>query len=449
MRCLERRRDELAALLAVFADADERTVLHALEASEALTPAAACVDLDAARDAHGEPDEPRLREPVARLRADLDRARALRLAGHYDDALALARVAHDEAVRLGHVPARAETGLLLGSLLGLRGGVDEATAALEQAFLDGLAGDQAEVAAWAAISAAHVVGFLAHRGAEGRRWGALAEALLPRIDGDPRAAASLYANLGNIAVAEGALDEARARFEAALDIAESSLGRDHVLVANTAANLAAVLRRSGDYPGALALYARVRETLAARLGTSHPGFATLVNNHGALLQVMGDLEGAARSYREVLALADGALSPTSPTLGHAHNNLAEVLLARGDPAAAVPHVRAAIDTWSAAHGPRHPLVGQAQLALGRLHVELAEPDAALQALQTALELLRDAGAAPATIAAAQFELARALALAHPDDLGEAIAAAQAAAAALDPGETRDAVLAWLSQRAGP
>src|SRR5690606_26733305 len=105
------------------------------------------------------------------------------------------------------------------SLQGLRGAATEAAVTLDRAFLDALACDHPDVAAWAAISAAHVVGVVGHRGTDGRRWGALAEPLLARIGHDPRAAASLHANLGNIEVMEGQHPAARARFEAAIEIA--------------------------------------------------------------------------------------------------------------------------------------------------------------------------------------------------------------------------------------
>ena len=449
MRCLDRRKGELAALLSVFADADARTVIHALEACDALTPLSACADLDALASAHVVPEDPRIRDAVKALRGELDRARALRYAGHYDEAFTLVTDADARARMLDYPALPAETGLLLGSLQALRGAAPEAAVTLDRAFLDALACDYPYVAAWAAIAATHVVGFLGHRAAEGRRWGELAEPLLARLGREPRAAAALYSNLGNIAVVEGALDEARALFEAALAIAEAELGPDHITVANTSANLASVFRRTGDHAQALAYYQQARRIFTARFGPSHPALATLTNNTGALLQVMGDLEGAARNYREVIALAGGSLSPSSPTLGHAHGNLVEVLVAQGQHAAALPHAEAAATIWSAAHGERHPLVGQALVNLGRVQVELAQADAALATLQRALEILRATRADAKVLSAAQFELARALALATPGDLAEAITTAEAAAAALEPGEEREKIVAWLGDLAGP
>lgn len=444
MRCLDRRRDELAALLGVYAEADALTVTHALEAADALTPVASCADLDVLASAHIVPEDPRLQAPVAELRGELARARALRHAGHYDDAFALTTDLDLRARALDYLPLRAESGLLLGSLQGLRGAATDAALTLDRAFLDALACDHPDVAAWSAISAAHVVGVVGHRGADGRRWGALAEPLLTRIGPDPRAAASLHTNLGNIDVMEGQHPAARARFEAAIAIAGAELGPDAIVIANSSANLATVYRRTGDYPEALAHYQRARQIFTARLGPSHPALATLGNNTGVLLQTMGDLDGAARSYRDVLALAGTSLSAANPTLGHAHNNLAEVLLAQGQPAAALPHAEAAITVWSAAHGPTHPLIADALLGLGRIYIELADPDHALATLQRALEIQRTREADEKTLAPIQFELARALVLAAPDDLSEAIATANAAANALEPGDEQAKILAWLT-----
>jgi tetratricopeptide (TPR) repeat protein len=447
MRCLDRRRGELSALLAVFGEADESTINRAAEATDALTPIASCADLDALSTRVKTPEDPRIRERVATLRTELARAKALREAGRYDEGLKEGERVHAEALALDYLPLRAETGVILGSLHSFRGDTDKALAALDRAFLDALACDHAEQAAWAAISATHAVGHVGRRFAEGRRWGELAEPLIERIGGDALALVALRSNLGNIAFAEGDLKTARERFKSALKLAEAKLAPDHVIAARTLGNLGAVMRRTGEHKQALAHYQRAGEIFRARLGPDHPALATLANNIGALLQVTDDHEGAMRSYREVLALAGNSLSPTSSTLGHAHSNLAEVLLERGDARAAVSHYTSASEIWAAAHGAVHPNVALALVGLGRAHVELGEPGPALVAVRRALEIRRETRAKPAELAEAQFELARALALARPDDLTEALAAAESAAEQAEPGEARQKIREWLHKHA--
>ena len=83
------------------------------------------------------------------------------------------------------------------------------------------------------------------------------------------------------------------------------------------------------------------------------------------------------------------------------------------------------------------------LGLGRIYIKLADPDLALATLQRALEIHRAREAAEKTLAPIQFELARALVLAAPDDLGKTIATAHTAAAALEPGDEQAKILAWL------
>src|SRR5690606_35595499 len=111
----------------------------------------------------------------------------------------------------------------------------------------------------------------------------------------------LYANLGSVAAAEGDLDGARTRFEAALALAEEHLGKDHPLVAKNLSNLASVHRRLGERDRARDLYERARQILVAHHGDDHPALIFLTNSIGALLFEMQDLAGAARKYREVLA----------------------------------------------------------------------------------------------------------------------------------------------------
>ncbi|MCB9706407.1 MAG: serine/threonine protein kinase [Myxococcales bacterium] len=451
MRCLDRRREELGALVDLFAAADERAVLHAVEASDALTPIQRCADTRALATSDALPIDPGERASARALQAELARAKALRDAGHYDEALALARPTHEAALELGFGPLRTDTGVILGGLQALAGAApDEATATLDQAFVDGLASGHAEGAAWAAIIATHVVGVLARHSAEGRRWAHLAAPLLERIGGgDPRARASLHNNLGTLALVDGELAEARDHIEEAVAIIEAAYGPDDVMIARMIANLAAAHRRSGEHAEALAAYRRARAIFTLNLGPDHPALATLANNTGVLLQTMGDLEGAERAYREVLAFAGAGLPEQSPTLGHAHANLGELLLLEGRGDEALPHDRAAIAIWERTRGPKHPLVALALVNLASAQIATGAAGEALASLQRAIEIYRESDASPGELAAAQFELARAMVLAAPNERDDAIGLAERALPALQ-GDASERASAWLAeQRAAP
>ncbi|MEZ4449741.1 MAG: tetratricopeptide repeat protein, partial [Nannocystaceae bacterium] len=447
MRCLDRRRDELAALVALFVDADERAVLHAVEASDALTPIDRCADASALAAAQALPENPADRARALEVEAEIARAKALRDAGHYEEALEVASPALEASRELGLKALRADAGVMLGGIQALAGAPQDAAATLDQAFVDGLASGHTEAAAWAAIAETHVVGVISRRSADGRRWAHLAEPLLERLGrGDPRAESSLRGNLGGIAVIDGELAEAREHFEASLAITEAAYGPEDVMIAKMTANLATVHRRAGEHEEALAASRRAREVFTVNLGPEHPALATLANNVGVVLQSMGDLDGAERSYREVLAFAGGSLPETSSTLGHAHGNLGEVLLLRGRVDEAADHYRHAITIWEASRGPQHPLVAGALVGLATARIDAGAVDEALAALQRAIAIYTASDASAADLAGAQIELARAMALANPDELGEAIRVGEAAFAALPPGDAQARAGVWLEAR---
>ncbi len=411
MRCLDRRRNELGALVTLFtADGmDPQVVARAVEASEALTPLDGCADVEALSATDPLPDDPRARAQVEALRRELDRIKAERDAGRYDAALARADDTFEASEALGYRPLRAEAALLLGSLLGLKGDADEAAIAFDIAFTDGLASGHLEVAAWAAIQATHSVGFVGHHGSEGRRWAHLADPLVVRTGEQARARATLSANLGTIAVLQGELDEAEERFTEAITLTEAAFGENETLIAKTSANLGAVYRRKGELDRALAAYRRAASIFEANFGPRHPLMATLANNTGVLLQTMEDSDGAEASYRQVIALGGSSIAASSPTLGHANNNLGEVLFERGEIEAAAEHFGAAIEIWETALGEEHPLLAHPLTGLGKALVREGHTDEGVDLLRRALDLRERGEVSIAEIEEVREELEQALA----------------------------------------
>jgi len=411
MLCLERRRSELDALVELFAhgELDPQVVSRAVEAADALTPIDGCADVEALAATDPLPDDPRQRARVDALRIDLAGIKAMRDAGRYDAALTRIEGARAVADRLGYRPLRAEVAVLQGSLLGLVGRADEAGTAFDDAFTDALASGHTHVAAWAAIQATHIVGFVGHHGYDGRRWAHLAQPLIDRLGGPLRARATLEAHLGNIAVLQGDLDEAEERFNTAIGLAQGTFTGSETLLAKTSANLGAVYRRKGELGRALAAYRRAETIFEINFGPRHPLMATLANNTGVLLQSMDDKVGAESSYRKVLALGGDSIAATSPTLGHANNNLGELLLERGEHNAAAEHFAAALEIWESALGESHPLLAHPLLGISKALLADGIADEAEPLLRRALELREGAEVSADEVDEIRTELDRALA----------------------------------------
>src|SRR5262249_18708798 len=115
--CLDRRASELTALLGVFTQAPDRSVVeHAVDAVGGLGDLNACADRAALIAAIAPPSDPKIRERVARLRTRLDEAQALERAGQSRAALERAAGAREELRAIGYAPLESEAALLVGVL---------------------------------------------------------------------------------------------------------------------------------------------------------------------------------------------------------------------------------------------------------------------------------------------------------------------------------------------
>jgi tetratricopeptide (TPR) repeat protein len=151
-------------------------------------------------------------------------------------------------------------------------------------------------------------------------------------------------NLGNVADMQGRIDEARTYYEQALGLAEDLFGRDHVEVAFVLVNLGELHEHAGELGLARQRYARALELRERVLGAEHPA---VVN----------------------------------PLLG-----LAGVELASGDAAAARGHAERALVVRRAGGGEDGLPVAQVLLVLGRALLEQGEVEQARARLEQMLEI---------------------------------------------------------------
>ena len=148
------------------------------------------------------------------------------------------------------------------------------------------------------------------------------------------------------------LDEARIRFDAAVDI----------------------LRRAGLYqlereqlPAALATFERMAALSAWFSGPGSYPVATAINNMGSVLIRMGRLAEARDHYAQALEINEKCLPPTDPAIGANLANLGSALLYMRDSvgvAEAVRYFERALPILGAAHGPLHPDVAKCLNQLG-------------------------------------------------------------------------------------
>jgi tetratricopeptide (TPR) repeat protein/predicted Ser/Thr protein kinase len=391
MSCLERRRDELRALVTLLAQPDRDIVQRAVAAAQALTPLAGCADLDALRAPLPEPADRR----IAEARRRLSDARAALAAGRYPAGREQARTAVDGARDIGWPP-------LLGEALILRGELEDRLgdySAAEASFAEGLTAaeagrhDREKVRALNALITS--AGVRANRHAEAHRYAAWSEAAISRLGGDDALAAarldavglvlraegryadaltahgrarSLWARargpehkdvasslayMGSAARLAGRLAEGRAYSEAALAILQRLLGPSHPDVAGALISTGNAFRAEERGKEALERYARARAIRERALGPGHPDVAAVLVNIGLVHYDLGERAAARDYYQQALAIQEAALGPAHPLLATTVNNLGRLEAADGHPAEALAAYRRAHDIWLAAFGPEH------------------------------------------------------------------------------------------------
>ena len=484
MGCLDRRREELRALVGALGPAQ---LEGAVAAVERLPDVAACADREALGAAIPPPTDPAARRAIDEERRALAEIRALVDTGQWAAGVDGAARAQLRARQLGWAPLEAEAAYLrglaernAGDLPAAEAALTEAAQAAARAHLDDLAAD-----AWSELVA--VVGYEAARPAEGLAIAGAAEAAILRADAAPEVRAGFLHARGQVRVSRGDLAAALADLEAALPLVaddplerahvlntiamvrslrgdhaaaeqahrevlatrEAALGAGHPLIADSLDNLGVVVFHQGRHAEARGYYEQALALRVAAAGADHRDVGTSHNNLGALYLDAGDDARATEHLERALAIYERALGPDHADLAYPLSNLGELANRRGDHDDALDRCRRALALDETAAGPDDPDLAYALVCLGEAHLGRGDARAARDVLERALDLREKSGGDPGEIARTRFGLARAL-----DRLGERKRARQLALAARDTfaalGASAQphhaAVVTWLGNR---
>ena len=157
----------------------------------------------------------------------------------------------------------------------------------------------------------------------------------------------LYALQGDYAAAE-------TLYKRALAIAEKTFGAQHPNTAASLNNLADLYRAQGDYATAEPLHKRALAIHEKTLGAQHPGTATSLNNLAAFYESQGDYATAEPLYKRALSIHEKILGAQHPRTAASLNNLAALYNSQGDYAAAEPLYKRALAIREKTLGAQHP-----------------------------------------------------------------------------------------------
>jgi eukaryotic-like serine/threonine-protein kinase len=366
MACLDTRRRELDAVLAVLVAADRDGKRGGIESVTGLSPISQCDNL-AALAAGGAPAAVAADE-VRALEEGLARIRALRLAGDYKTLRAEvpALIARADAAGWGALAAAVL--VERGRAEGFDGDPKTARETLFEAIRRAA---QAEDAASEASAWIELVGVEAGRlrqPTEALRWAKHAEIALARAGGDQAQRAQLLVHTGGALRQLDRGDEGLALMLEARTLLTHALGARHYRVAFATAAIGTAYRALGQHERAIAEGEVALAQLSELLGERHPLLGASLNNLALAYDDADRLDDARALLERALELKEAELGPTHVSLAPTLVNLANFDSRAGRFEEAEQRWRRAYELRVATLGDRHADV--TRMLAGRV-IELA------------------------------------------------------------------------------
>jgi len=432
--CLERRRTELSALVALLAGGPGVEVMNgAVEAAYALPSLDACADQDALLSAVPLPSDPAAVSRIDAARATLARADAQLQTQRSRDGLETALSIEQDVRAIGYAPLLAEWLFIRGALERETGGFGAAEETFREAAVEAARAKNDTLLARIWTAEIEVIGIQRARYAEALALEAAALGAVERAGGDPSLRARLLAYVaqvlskkgergralatvrsavellekapggespdlalvvntqGNILLAQYKLEEARASYERALRIRTRLFGESHRAVAVSLGSVATAYQCQGEPEKALAPILRAAAITEQVLGADHTAVADVLNSQALILIDLGRYEEALQTHHRVLAIREKTLGREHPSIARTLFNMGYSLQVQGKHAEARPYLERALAMGEKLLGPKHPRIGKYRGGLGETLCEMGQLQQGEAQLRRATAIYEEAG----------------------------------------------------------
>jgi tetratricopeptide (TPR) repeat protein len=387
MTCLDRRHAELAAAIDVYSGAIDQSLLQrAVSTVAALPRIEDCADSKAMLQAVPMPAGDAERARISAARAALGRARVLRLAARFDEALALATAQLATARTLGFTPLIAEASYELGYVLEQKRADADAERAIREAIQTGAEAHDDVLVAKAWIRLLRIGGVNRQRHAQVDEWLAAARAAVARAGDRPEVLASLEDHYAGVLMQQADFARARDHYQRALELLQRVLPADHPQLASTMNNLGATLVELGELEQGKAALERALASWQRSLGPNHPDVALSLATLGRVFAQSGDLDRAQDYLERSLRIIEATYGRDHVEVSMSLDNLANVLTLKQDFTRARAHLQRSLAITQAALGPDHLDVAASLSSLGTLEVQAGNYAAARDYLVRVLEI---------------------------------------------------------------
>jgi tetratricopeptide (TPR) repeat protein/predicted Ser/Thr protein kinase len=314
MACLDRRLEEVDALVDVVTDGDPDVADGATLAASSLPSLEQCRRAETIAAELRPPTDPAEAAAVADLQLELARLGILARSGDASRTIADAEALVAKARHLGRAPLTAGALNVLGDLQLRLGDSEQAREALSESALMAAAGEHHRVAASAATSMMSVVGPKDYK--EGLLWGWYAEAAVDRIGRGGSEEGAMLEGLGAVFSAHDRHDEARDHFSRAVELYTVIHGREHPSVARALVSLGDALRDADNFADARARYEDALLIAREAYGEHHPQLVAILRRLADASDRTGDRARADVVRRELQTLLAATGSATAGSARH-------------------------------------------------------------------------------------------------------------------------------------
>ncbi|WP_434383551.1 protein kinase domain-containing protein [Melittangium boletus] len=402
--CLERRRQDVRALVDELSRADGTLVEKSVDAALALPVLGECENVEALAERQRLPEDAGQRERISALDERLARLKVLVDTGRYAPAREAVGPLVEAAENTGYAPLMAEAHAQRGWLRFQLSELEAARGDLVRAAHEAEAGRAERVKAEALGRLLYVDTRREHFDTA-EEWGGWTEAALRRMGGDALLEGGLLFNRAHLALSRGQLPAARALFERAGAVWQRVLPPEHPRRARLGVMLGRVLVQEGQAARGVEVLREALARLDQGLGALHPDTVTAHYALAWALREQGELERALTQVREVVRRHEALHGPAHVRTAEARDEEGQGLLGlKRYPEALAVYQRALADKRRVLAPDDTSLqysydgVGQALLGLGRVRE-------ALSPLRLAVSF---ASVEPEALAESGFALARAL-----------------------------------------
>lgn len=451
--CLDRKLADVGALVSAFSRSSPGVVDRAASASP--PPLDECADTAALLGTADQlPVDPAARAAIEGIEAGFPMARALRLAGHWQEAVASAEKLVQEARAVGH-PGTLAAALRIAAVtvsMGsrtveerrrgeayLREAIPLAAEMGDKRAMASIAGELFELVAWVNNKTEEAEAVMAH-----------VEALVLMAGDPPEARVGLALGQAKVLTNRGKYREAIALYERVIELSRGLSEQGKGYGAKAEGEIGAIYIKLEDHAESVRHMVAALAGLERTYGSHHPrmmiGLANL-----ALAQSKVDTVAARGTIAKMREL-EATLPPgewralTIPFLE------GQVREDSGDCGGALPFYQSALDAFAQTYGAESAKTADVYARLGACRRAIGQHSQALADLERALALRRTTGAAANELAVATFELAVTL-----DTSAKASERARALALAKEARELwrRDEIVAkqreveaWMAEREG-